>query len=88
MLAEELQENGEDVGIESNGFGHGMRAGVGFESGVTDGEGQSAHGEAGFAQSLAGFLRKMTEQRFHFGRRQWCLRRRCDCARWIWVQRR
>ena len=67
MLAEEIEEDGEDVGVELRGFGEGFRAGVGFESGVADGQRQGARGEARFAEALAGFLGEMAEQGFHFG---------------------
>ena len=37
-----------------------------MESGVADCESECARGKPGFAQAFAGFLRKVTEHRFHF----------------------
>jgi hypothetical protein len=67
MVAEEIEEDGEDVGIELGGFGIGFGAGVSIEACVADGKGESARGEAGFAKALAGFLGEVTEHSFHFG---------------------
>ena len=38
MLTEEIEKDGEDVGVELRGFGKSFRARVGFESCVTDGQ--------------------------------------------------
>ena len=67
MLAEESEEDGEDVGVELRGFRQSFGAGVGFESGVTDRQCKAARGEAGLAETLAGFLGEVAEHGFHFG---------------------
>ena len=67
MVAEEIEEDGEDVGIELRGFGKGFGASVSVEPGVADSKGESARGEAGFAKALAGFLGEVAEHGFHFG---------------------
>ena len=59
VLSEELLGDAENVGVELGGFGERFGAGVGVEAGVADGEGDGAGGKAGFAETLAGFLRKM-----------------------------
>ena len=38
MVAEEVEEDGEDIGVELRGFGESFGASVGFESGVADGQ--------------------------------------------------
>ena len=45
MLAEETEQDGEDVGIELRGLGEGPRAGVGIKAGVTDGQRERARRE-------------------------------------------
>jgi hypothetical protein len=67
VVTEEVEENGENIGIELRGLEKGFGARVGVEAGVANGEGESASREAGFAKALAGFLGEMTEHGFHFG---------------------
>src|SRR5882672_8664607 len=54
-------EHGKNVGIELGWFTKRLGACVGIEASVTNGERESARGQARFAKALAGLLRKMTE---------------------------
>src|SRR5882724_8557657 len=62
MLPEEVEKDGEDVGVEFRGFREGFRASVGFESGVADGQRQGARGEDCFSEAPAGFMGKAAEK--------------------------
>src|SRR6266852_8622996 len=66
VLAEQILENSEDVGIELRGLAERFRARVSVETCVTDSQSQRARGQARFTQALASFLRKMAE---HSGKR-------------------
>src|SRR5260370_38262879 len=61
MEAEKLLEHRKNVGIELRRFPQRLGACVRFESGVANRQRKRPRGEAGFAEALAGFLRKMTE---------------------------
>src|SRR5437870_11807058 len=61
MLVKEREKGALNVCVEMHGLGHGARASVRIESGVTNGESERACGKARFAQALASVLRKMAE---------------------------
>src|SRR5712671_1440063 len=66
-----LLKHCENVGIELGRFAKCLGARVRIEAGVTNREREGARGQASFAQSLAGLLRKMTE---HCGERDCVVR--------------
>src|SRR5258708_6876420 len=54
-------EHSKNVSIKLRRFAKRLRARVGIETSVTNGESESARGQARFAKALTGLLRKMTE---------------------------
>src|SRR6202521_483466 len=65
MGAKEFLKHGKNFGIEPRGFSQRFGARMRFESGVPDRQRERSRGEARFAESFAGFLRKMAEHRRH-----------------------
>src|ERR1700726_57540 len=63
VLAKELLEYRENIGIQLRWLAERLRACVRVETGVTNSESKRARGEARFAQTLTGFLRKVTQHR-------------------------
>ncbi len=61
MRVKEREKGALNVRVEMYWLGHGARASVCIESGVTNGESERAGGKARFAQALARFLRKVAE---------------------------
>src|SRR5438552_1968422 len=61
MRFKEREKGALNVRVEMHWLGHGARASVRIESGVTNGESKRAGGKARFAQALARFLRKVAE---------------------------
>ncbi len=55
-----------NISVEMNGILNRLRARVGFETRVANGQGERACGQSGFAQAFTGFLGEMAQQGFHF----------------------
>src|SRR5213080_3493472 len=61
MSSKEFLKHGKNVGIETRRFSQCFGACVRIKAGVANRQREGARGEAGFAQALRGFLRKMAE---------------------------
>src|SRR5258708_26193652 len=61
MDSKKFLEHRKNVGIQPRGFSEGFGARVGLESGIANCQRERSRGQAGFAQALACFLRKMAE---------------------------
>src|SRR5436190_19298971 len=59
--SKEFLKHGKNVGVETCRLSERFGTGVRVESGVANRQRERTRGETGFAQALAGFLRKMTE---------------------------
>src|SRR5260370_41257707 len=63
MDSKKFLKHGKNIGIEPRRFSQRFGARVCLESGIANGQRKRSRGQAGFAEALAGFLRKMAEHR-------------------------
>jgi len=87
MLAKKILEDSEDVGVKLRWLAERFRARVGIEAGVTDGESEGARGEAASRRRLQAFCERWLSMAVSATVSS-CLRRKCDCAKWIWAPHR
>src|SRR5260370_14366605 len=61
MVSKEFLKHGKNIGIEPRRFSQCFGTRVRFETGVTNRQRERSRGETGLAETLTGFLRKMTQ---------------------------